>query len=136
MINALWSKPEAHAAGWQIISLRFQNPSHTLLFLVDSGDGTRPDTRATLTGNVKTGEIERVETFSSFNAGRKIRMWMRPIHTGEAGGILGQTIAAGTAFSAAVLVWTGSALAWRRFFRRKPSVPAREPAEELAVVGR
>ena len=55
------------------------------------------------------------ETFDSFNTGRRIRSWLRFIHTGEAGGIPGQTIAGIASAGAAVLVWTGLMLAWRRF---------------------
>jgi uncharacterized iron-regulated membrane protein len=47
--------------------------------------------------------------------GRRLRAWVRPLHTGEAGGLPGQTIALVASAGGGVLVWTGLALAWRRF---------------------
>jgi uncharacterized iron-regulated membrane protein len=44
-----------------------------------------------------------------------LRTWLRFIHTGEAGGFVGQTIAGIASAGACVLVWTGLALSWRRF---------------------
>jgi uncharacterized iron-regulated membrane protein len=42
-------------------------------------------------------------------------MLLRFIHTGEVAGIPGQTIAGIASAGAAVLVYTGLALSWRRF---------------------
>ena len=41
-------------------------------------------------------------------------MWLRWLHTGEALGVVGQTIAGLASLGAAVLVWTGLSLALRR----------------------
>lgn len=51
----------------------------------------------------------------------KIRPWMRPLHTGEAGGIVGQTLAALVSLATAVLFYTGMTLSWRRLRRRMRS---------------
>ncbi|HEY1265105.1 MAG TPA: PepSY domain-containing protein, partial [Terriglobales bacterium] len=64
----------------------------------------------------KTGEVIRAEPFSSYNLGRRLRTWGRFLHTGEAGGIAGQTIAAIASAGAALLVWTGISLALRRLW--------------------
>jgi uncharacterized iron-regulated membrane protein len=53
----------------------------------------------------------------------RLRALNQKIHTGEAGGILGQSVAFTGCLGAVVLVWTGFALAWRRFFFRKTSIP-------------
>jgi uncharacterized iron-regulated membrane protein len=45
----------------------------------------------------------------------KIRQWVRPVHTGEALGVVGQTVAGLVSLATAVLFWTGVALTWRRF---------------------
>jgi uncharacterized iron-regulated membrane protein len=50
---------------------------------------------------------------------------MRFGHTGEYWGLAGQTIAGIVSLGAAVLMWTGLALAWRRFrtwLRRRGAV--------------
>jgi len=39
---------------------------------------------------------------------------VRFLHTGEALGITGQTIAGLVSFTSLIMVWTGLALAWRR----------------------
>jgi uncharacterized iron-regulated membrane protein len=47
------------------------------------------------------------------------------LHTGEALGIVGQTIAGLVSLTSILIVWTGLALAWRRLiqplYRRKPA---------------
>ena len=56
---------------------------------------------------------------------------MRFAHTGEVLGIPGQTIAGVVSAGGAVLVWTGFALAWRRFrawLKRRAERPATAPA--------
>jgi uncharacterized iron-regulated membrane protein len=44
-------------------------------------------------------------------------MMLRFLHTGEALGLAGQTIAGLVSLSSAIMVWTGLALAWRRLVR-------------------
>lgn len=79
-----------------------------------------------LTLDPVTAEVIRWEPFAAQNLGRRLRAWVRPIHTGEAGGLAGQAVAAGASAGGAVLVYTGLALAWRRLLRwraRRPSLP-------------
>jgi uncharacterized iron-regulated membrane protein len=66
-----------------------------------------------------TGAVAKQEGYADYNSGRKLRTWLRFLHTGEALGWLGQLIAAIASLGGAVLVWTGIALAWRRFFPRR-----------------
>ena len=66
-----------------------------------------------------TGLVLRKESFSSYNLGRQVRSWTRFLHTGEALGLAGKALAAIASAGAVLLVWTGFALAWRRFFFRK-----------------
>jgi len=69
-----------------------------------------------------TGALLRKESFSDYNLGRQVRSWTRFLHTGEALGIAGKALASLASAGAALLVWTGFALAWRRFFFRKREV--------------
>lgn len=73
----------------------------------------------TLTLDPFSGAILRKETFAEQNSGRRLRAWARYLHTGEALGLPGKLLAAFATLGAIVLVWTGIALSWRRFFRRK-----------------
>lgn len=65
-----------------------------------------------------TGVVLRKESFSDYNRGRQVRSWTRFLHTGEALGMAGKTLAAAASAGAVLLVGTGFALAWRRFFFR------------------
>jgi uncharacterized iron-regulated membrane protein len=108
-----------------------------MIFTIDTGSGGRPDQRAQLTLNARTAELVRWEPFSSNNAGRRLRAWFRFLHTGEAGGIAGQTVAGIVTAGAAMLVWTGIFLAFRRLFscrkRSKKQLSADLPEQDYAV---
>jgi uncharacterized iron-regulated membrane protein len=119
-IDRLWAMAEQRVPAWKTISVRFEtSASAPLTFSIEQGQRGRPDLRAQLTLDPKTGEVVRWEPFSSFSLGRQLRSWGRFVHTGEAGGAPGQLIAALASSGAAVLVCTGFALAWRRFRERK-----------------
>ena len=60
-----------------------------------------------------------------YNAGFKVRRWTRFLHTGEALGPIGQAVAGSASLGGVFLVWTGLALAWGRFFGRRPVTDAR-----------
>jgi uncharacterized iron-regulated membrane protein len=83
-------------------------------FSIDRGNGGRPDLRSQLTLDPVRGEIVRWEPFSSYNHGRQLRAWARFTHTGEAGGWLGQTLAAAASTGASLLVFTGLSIGVRR----------------------
>jgi uncharacterized iron-regulated membrane protein len=119
-IDRLWTMAEQRLPGWKTVNVRFEtSPSAPLTFSIEQGLRGRPDLRSQLTLDPKTGELVRWESFASFSLGRQLRSWARFVHTGEAGGAPGQTIAALASAGAALLVCTGFALAWRRFRERK-----------------
>ena len=64
-----------------------------------------------------TGAVESYAPFSSQTTGQKARSWIRFLHTGEALGIVGQTIAGLVSFTSILMVWTGLALAYRRLLQ-------------------
>jgi len=117
-IDLLWSAAEKQVPDWRSITLRLPSGRGPVTFSIDTGDGGRPDQRAQLTLNRRTGEIVRWEPFSSYNSGRRLRSWLRFAHTGEAGGIVGQTIAGIASTGAAILAITGLSLAIRRLSRK------------------
>jgi uncharacterized iron-regulated membrane protein len=57
------------------------------------------------------------EPFAVLNRGQQWRSWVRFVHTGEAGGWRGETLAVLTACGAMVLSLTGVALALNRLQR-------------------
>ena len=125
--DRLWLKATQQSPDWQSISFRLTSAS-PLAFTIDRGDGGQPQLRGTLTLDRETAELVQWEGFSDFNTGRQVRGFSRFLHTGEALGIIGQTIAGLASLGGAFLVYTGLMLAWRRFvsFRaqRRPSVSA------------
>jgi uncharacterized iron-regulated membrane protein len=73
----------------------------------------------TFTLDPHTGEVLKRESYADQDRGRRARSWMRYLHTGEALGWIGQLVAALASLGGGVLVWTGLALSFRRFFGRK-----------------
>lgn len=115
-LNQLFLRAEQQTTGWQSISLRLpRSVEAPATFTIDHGNGGQPHKRAELTLDRKSGEIMRWEPFSSYTTGRKIRAFLRFAHTGEVAGVAGQTIAGIASLGACFLVYTGLALAWRRF---------------------
>lgn len=64
-----------------------------------------------------SGKLLREERYADLSAGRRVRVWLRFLHTGEALGWPGQLAAGITSLGAAMLVRTGLALALRRLAR-------------------
>jgi uncharacterized iron-regulated membrane protein len=115
-IDRLWARAEQQLNGWRSISLRLPSPADpAVTFTLDRGDGGQPQKRAQLTLDRRTGEVLRWEPFNSYTAGRRLRSLLRFAHTGEVLGVVGQTLAGLASAGGALLVWTGLALAWRRF---------------------
>jgi uncharacterized iron-regulated membrane protein len=116
-LDALWARAEQQVPEWQTLSLRIpSSPEAPWTFSIDTSrtGAIRPDQRAQLTLDRHTAAVVRFDPYESQSLGRRIRTWMRFIHTGEAFGFVGQAIAGIASLGAAVLVWTGLALAFRR----------------------
>ena len=123
------TRAERQVAGWRTIALRVPtSDTAPLVFTIDQGSGGQPQKRGTLTLDRATGDVVKWETFSSTSPGRRLRTILRFAHTGEVLGLPGQTIAGIASAGAVVLVYTGLALALRRFvaWRRRSNVDARQ----------
>jgi uncharacterized iron-regulated membrane protein len=115
-IDALWVRAEQQEPEWRTINLRIPTaPDAPAVFTIDRGYAGQPQKRGTLTLNRASGEVVSWEPYASFSAGRRLRTWLRFVHTGEFYGLPGQTIAGIASFGGGVLVYTGLALALRRF---------------------
>ena len=118
------------APRWQSLSVRLPLSSKApVSFALDEGNGARPDKRSQLMVDAKTASVIEHKTYASQEAGQQARAWLRWIHTGEAGGIAGQLVAMLASAAAVVLVYTGLALALRRFARLLRGAPA--PSQQL-----
>jgi uncharacterized iron-regulated membrane protein len=137
-LDEAWARAEQQVPGWKSVSLRLPSSSDApLVFTIDRGNGARPDLRSQLTLDRTTGAVVRYEPYASQNLDRQVRAWSRWVHTGEAGGLVGQAVAGVASAGGAMLVWTGLALAWRRFraWRARRAQSPAQGAPGLTEVG-
>lgn len=115
-LNLAWQRAERQDPAWRSIAFQIpMSPRAPFTFTIDTGNGGQPHRRATLAIDRGSGEVRAWTPYASLDAGRRARMWLRFAHTGEVYGVAGQTVAGLASAGAAVLVWTGIALAWRRW---------------------
>lgn len=125
-LSAIWAKAEAQSPTWKTISMRLPIAKDQAVFTIDEGIYWNIFGRSTLTIDAKTSEVAKWETYGEQNAGRQLRSWFRFTHTGETGGFVGQFIGFLACLGGAVLVYTGIALAVRRFWRWRGKRPVVE----------
>jgi uncharacterized iron-regulated membrane protein len=123
----------AERGEWRTLTLNIPAPeAATVRIGVDEGNGGQPHLRHNLTLEASSGAVAAWAPFSSQSTGQQARSWIRFLHTGEALGIIGQTIAGLVSFTSILMVWTGLALAYRRLvqplLRRKPATATPEAA--------
>lgn len=123
-LNELLDIAAAHVDGWRTIALTLPDDgAEKVRFTIDRGNGGQPQYRHTLELDARTGDVVSSQPFSSLSPGRQARSFIRYLHTGEALGIVGQTIAGIVSFTSIIMVWTGLALAYRRLI--VPLYPSR-----------
>jgi len=139
-LDALWVRAERQVPGWVAINARLpQRPDGPVTFFIQEPVGWHPSPRSQLVLDPLTADVVKWEPFAGQNMGRWLRAWVRPLHTGEAAGLVGQTIAFLASAGGTVLVWTGIALAWRRFrsWRRRArsgeAILAPGPGQEVSA---
>jgi uncharacterized iron-regulated membrane protein len=115
-LDALWARAEQRVAGWSSISMRWPaRPTAPVSFTITDGTSWNKFARSQLQLDAATGEVVRWEPYSGQSRGQRLRLWIRFSHTGELGRWPGQAIAGLACVGGVVLVWTGLALAYRRF---------------------
>ena len=123
--EALLMSVQQQVPQWSQITLRLgggpRNGTPPVSFAVKQRAGAPRFATAQFTLDPFTGGVLRAEKYSDYNLGRRVRTWTRFLHTGEALGPIGQFVAGLASLGGVVLVYTGFALAWRRFLRRKQS---------------
>src|SRR5262245_65076753 len=115
-LAAVMARAEQQVSGWVAITMRLpQRPGAPVVAIIQEPPAWHPAPRSQLTLDASTAAVVSWEPFAAQNLGRRLRSWVRPLHTGEAAGIVGQAIAGLVSAGGAFLVYTGAALAWRRF---------------------
>jgi len=104
---------------WQQITVRPPNGTQPFTLTIKEKNGWPLFATIQLTLDPLTAAVVKEESYGDMNTGLKVRRWTRFLHTGEALGPVGQAVAGVASLGGVFLVWTGFALAWRRFFGRK-----------------
>lgn len=118
-MSQLWTAAQQQAQNWRTITAHLPTDLNApLQFVIDRGTGGQPQRQSTLALDVETGMVVSWTPFSSLNPGRRVRRLLRFAHTGEVGGIVGQTVAGIVSAATCIMVWTGLTLVWRRFVGR------------------
>ena len=117
-LQALVTSAAARTPGWRTITIGLpESIREPVVVAVDRGTGRQPSKSEDLLFDRATGELVGRGGYPTFSRGFKIRRWLRFAHTGEVYGVIGQSIAGVVSLGVAVMVWTGLAMSWRRFFR-------------------
>ena len=116
-LQALAAKAVAETPGWRTMTIGLPETIHDpVRVAVDRGTARQPSKTEDLLFDRATGELVGRAGYPTFSRGFKIRRWLRFAHTGEVYGVAGQSIAGVVSLGVAVMVWTGLAMSWRRFF--------------------
>ena len=128
--DAFLARARQQAPGWIMMMIRLPpRGDGPVTVLIQEPTAPHIFARSQLTLNRTSAEIVKWEPYAAASTGRKLRVWVRGLHTGEALGLVGQTVAGLASLGGCFLVWTGLAMAWRRFRYRKrdaedaPTVP-------------
>lgn len=123
--RAAVDKPE-----WRTLTLNLPDAGAAVVTVrVDEGTGGQPQLRMERDLDRSSGAVVAERPFSAATPGRQARIFIRFLHTGEALGVVGQTVAGIVSLLTLIMVWTGLALSWRRLIspllrRRLASPPA------------
>ena len=115
-LASMFTTAEQRVPQWRTMIIRLPpRPGGPVAFSMSDRTYWNSFARSTLTLDGATGATVRWEPYADSSRGQKVRGWMRFAHTGELGGLPGEAVAGLASAGGALLVWTGVALALRRF---------------------
>lgn len=109
---------------WETLTLRLGAPNQAATFTIRTGVNWPRTANLTLALNPYNGEVLRRSGYADLPPAQRVRSWTRFLHTGEALGLGGQLVAGLACLGGCLLVYTGFALAWRRFFGKRATAAA------------
>ena len=119
-MQALLTEVEKANTQWQTLNFSLNNsPQSIQTFQMDMGNGGEPTKRKTVFVNTLNGHIVAVKNFDDNSTYRKVRSYIRFLHTGEMYGLIGQTLAGLASLFACLLVYTGISMSFRRWQRSR-----------------
>lgn len=108
----------ARYSNWKSIELGMPREGNTQLqVVVAMGEGRQPQKEVTLIYDREQRSLSEVATFGDRSAADRVLGLMLPLHTGEALGLFGQTLALLASVASLILVYTGAALSYRRLIQ-------------------
>lgn len=117
-LDALLARAAAAAPGWESLTLDLTTPpGHAPTVAIRTEDRWPLFATERVWLHPVNGQVLRHDTFADGGPGRRARAWLRWLHTGEAFGWPGQAVAGLASAAGLMLVYTGLALSWRRFWR-------------------
>lgn len=119
LFDSFRAQAQQQVPGWVMMMIRLPRGDGPVNVLIQEPQAPHMFARSQLALDRATAQIVRWEPYAAASTGRKLRLWVRGLHTGEALGIAGQTVAGLASLGGCFLVWTGLAMAWRRFRYRK-----------------
>ena len=132
--DAFLARAQQQAPGWIMMMIRLPpRGDGPVTVLIQEPTAPHIFARSQLALNRSTAEIVKWEPYATASPGRKLRVWVRGLHTGEALGFPGQTVAGLASLGGCFLVWTGFAMAWRRFRYRKRDAEDATTVEDVAA---
>ena len=132
-LDELAARAAEAVPGWRGLSLDVPAAAdETSRISVDRGSGGQPQLRHEVVLDSASGAVLSNERFPG-TPGRQARSMLRFLHTGEALGLTGQTVAGIVSATSAIMVWTGLALAWRRLV--SPLIGARSATVRRSTPG-
>ncbi len=115
-LDAMWAAAANHLPAWKSIAMRLpQSAGQPVTFTMNDLGKLNPMARSTLTIDAASGRVVKWDPYDQQPAGQRLRTWMRFGHTGEIWGVGGQIVAGLASAGGCVLLYTGIALALRRF---------------------
>ena len=106
--DVLLARAQQQVPGWVMITVALAAAGDgPVTASIQGPDAFHPFQRSQLTLNRATGDVVKWEPYANNSTGRKLRTWVRALHTGEAFGFTGQTVAGLASLGGCFLVWTG-----------------------------
>jgi uncharacterized iron-regulated membrane protein len=114
-LDRLFARAEQQMPSWRTMTWRLpEQPRAPVSITMSDVRSWNPFARSQLTLDAVTGDVVSWEPYADSSRGQKWRGWVRFGHTGELGGLAGQSLAGIASLGGVMLVWTGLALAIRR----------------------
>jgi uncharacterized iron-regulated membrane protein len=120
--NALLRAVQQRYPGWRSIVLGNLAPlarQNAVVLTVNLGQRGQPTQTYKVTIDPGTNTILKTTGWAEEDAGLRARLFARLGHSGEIVGLWGQGLALAGCLAGCVLIYTGFALSWRRFFGSK-----------------